>query len=148
MHAVTQPDNQSPYPSDGTPPPYPTAPAYPAGYGGDPYNPYGVPQQRRNGLGIAGMVLGIISVVLFFLSWIAAIIGILAIIFGAVGRSRVKKGQATNKAQATAGLVLGIIGTVVGIVFLVFIVGRAKSCQDQYPEGGTQYQQCLIGNNS
>jgi hypothetical protein len=145
---VTQPDpSQSPYPSDGTPPPYPQPPAYPAGYGGDPYNPYGAPQQMRNGLGIAGMVLGIISVVLFILSWIAALIGILAIVFGAIGRSRVKKGQASNKGQATAGLVLGIIGTIVGIVFLIFIVGRAKSCLDQYPDQGPQYRQCLISNN-
>lgn len=149
---MTQPDNQPPFPSDGTPPtqsaypppsPYPAAPpAYP-GYGGDPYNPYGAPTQPRNGLGLAGMVLGILSIVLCFLNWIDVIVAILAIVFSAIGRSRVKKGAATNKGQATAGLICGVIGAVLAIVITVWAFGKAKDCMDKYPDRGPAYTQCI-----
>jgi uncharacterized membrane protein len=137
-------------PSNMPPPPG----AYPV-YGGPPYNPYGMaPPAPRNGLGTAGMVLGIISIVVFLLSWIAAIIGILAIIFGAIGRKRAKQGLATNRGHATAGLVCGIIGTVLGIIILIigaWFINKTKTCQENYPDLGPAYTQCvrnqLPGNN-
>lgn len=160
MRRVTQPD-QSPFPSDGTPPtqsayqqpPFPTPPPGVYGYG-DPYNPYGAPVQQRNGLGTAGMVLGILALVLCWTTWPGIILGILAIIFSALGRGRAKRGEASNRGQATAGLVCGIIGTVLSIVVIIFVLAvldKAKSCLDQYPDGGPQYTQCIqdsiSGNN-
>ncbi|MGW8064416.1 DUF4190 domain-containing protein [Streptomyces ziwulingensis] len=93
-------------------PAYPAAP--PAGY---PQAPgYGMPMQPRNGMGTTGLVLGIIGTVCsltFFLWFFGVVLGILAIIFGAVGRGRAVRGEATNKGAATAGLVLGITATVI-----------------------------------
>lgn len=138
-------------PSPGAYPPPPGAypvppPAYPP-YGGNPYGPYGMAAPSpRNGMGLAGMVLGIISVVLFITSWIAVILGILAIVFSAIGRGRVKQGLATNGGQAKAGLICGIIGTILGVaalVFVVWFVGKAKSCLDQYPDKGPAYTKCV-----
>lgn len=62
----------------------------------------------RNGMGIASLVLGIIGMVPFPITgfWCS----LLAIIFGAVGRKRVRQGIATNKVMATWGLWLGIVG--------------------------------------
>ncbi|MFJ5264592.1 DUF4190 domain-containing protein [Streptomyces sp. NPDC088387] len=98
------------YPNPGQP--YPSAP--PVGY---PQTPgYGMPAQPSNGMGTTGLVLGIIGVVCsvtFFLWFFGVILGILAIIFGAIGRGRANRGEATNKGAATAGLVCGIIATVV-----------------------------------
>ncbi|MEU3890080.1 DUF4190 domain-containing protein [Streptomyces sp. NPDC029041] len=98
------------YPQGG--PGYPAAP--PVGY---PQAPgYGVPAQPSNGMGTTGLVLGIIGVVcsVTFIMWFfGVILGILAIIFGAIGRGRATRGEATNKGAATAGLVCGIIATVI-----------------------------------
>lgn len=152
------PPTDMPPASAAYPPPpgaYPTPPqAYPP-YGGNPYGPYGMPAPSpRNGMGMAGMVLGIISVVLFITSWIAVILGILAIVFSAIGRGRVKQGLATNSGQAKAGLICGIIGTILGVaalIFVVWFVGKAKSCLDDYPDRGPGYNQCvqntITGNN-
>ncbi|MER6164830.1 DUF4190 domain-containing protein [Streptomyces violaceorubidus] len=98
------------YPNQGAA--YPAAP--PVGY---PQGPgYGMPMQPSNGMGTTGLVLGIIGVVCsltFFLWFFGVILGILGIIFGAIGRGRATRGEATNKGSATAGLVLGITATVI-----------------------------------
>ncbi|WP_151898117.1 DUF4190 domain-containing protein [Streptomyces sp. C8S0] len=127
-----QPAYGYPAPDAGAQPGYgypaqPPAPGYPAPPAGAPYAapaPYGA-AQPANGLGTAGLVCGIIGVVLnvtVILWWAGIILGILAIIFGAVGRGKVKRGEATNKGAATSGLVLGIIATVLlpSIILLAF----------------------------
>src|SRR6185437_12105595 len=76
------------YPQSG--PSYPAAP--PVGY---PQAPgYGMPMQPSNGMGTTGMVLGIIGVVCsltFFLWFFGVILGILGIIFGAIGRGKANR---------------------------------------------------------
>ncbi|MFD8566059.1 DUF4190 domain-containing protein [Streptomyces sp. NPDC059639] len=104
---------------------YPAAQQHPAPYGGAQnygYWPGAMPAQPSNGLGIAAMVLGIVSDV-FFLMWpIAIICGILAVIFGTVGRGRAKRGEATNPGQALTGIICGSVGLVLSIGFVVLIV--------------------------
>ena len=85
---------------------YPSAP--PPGYGGYP-QPV---QQGSNGLAIAGLVCGIISLLLLWF-----ILGPLAIIFGGIGLSRANKG-ASGKGMAIAGIVLGIVA-IVGYIILI-----------------------------
>jgi uncharacterized membrane protein len=68
-------------------------------------------QQPRNGLGMAALVCGIAAVVTSFIpvvNWFTWPLGVLAIVFGAIGWSRANKGQATNRPIAITGLVLGI----------------------------------------
>ncbi|WP_030168144.1 DUF4190 domain-containing protein [Streptomyces sp. NRRL S-813] len=116
------------YPQSG--PGYPAAP--PAGY---PQAPgYAMPMQPSNGMGTTGMVLGIIGVVCsltFFLWFFGVILGILGIIFGAIGRGKANRGEATNKGAATAGLVCGIIATVVlpllGILVFASLMSSAST---------------------
>lgn len=77
-----------------------------------------------DGLAIAGLVLGIISVVFIFIfPWIGLITGIVGIILSVKGRASVNK-----KGMATAGLVLSIIGTSLSGIFIacaLCIVGTA-----------------------
>ncbi|MDR0488774.1 MAG: DUF4190 domain-containing protein [Propionibacteriaceae bacterium] len=54
------------------------------------------------------MVLGIVSIV----TCLGFITGIPAIILGAQGQKWAAQGRATNKSMATAGLIMGVIGTV------------------------------------
>lgn len=78
---------------------------------------------KKSGLGITGMVLGIIAVSIAwipFLNVVALIVGIIAIVFGAIAMYQtIAKGH-LGKGMAIAGLVLGIVA-----VALFFIVNQA-----------------------
>ncbi|MDN3262919.1 DUF4190 domain-containing protein [Streptomyces sp. CSDS2] len=109
-----------------------TVPAY--GYPGPPHAPYaaapypagngygwpGMQAAPSNGMGTASLVLGILSDICF-LAWpLALVLGVLAIIFGALGRGKAKRGEATNPGVALAGLICGATGVV--LVLIVFAV--------------------------
>ncbi|MEZ7005970.1 DUF4190 domain-containing protein [Streptomyces sp. AD55] len=99
-------------------PAYPGGPAYPAqgGYGSVPAQGYygwtGMPPEPSNGMGTAGLVLGIISAVIFCHWPVTIILGVLGIIFGSIGRAKAARGEADNGGQALAGLICGIVGVV------------------------------------
>ncbi|KPC83737.1 MULTISPECIES: DUF4190 domain-containing protein [Streptomyces] len=106
---------------------YPSAPAAPsASYGYPGYPGYGGQQPwgpaPANGLGIAAMVLGIIAVVGFCMYGLGVVLGVLALIFGIIGRGRARRGEASNGGMALAGIILGSIGIVISAVFLGFII--------------------------
>lgn len=67
------------------------------------------------GLGIAAMVLGIISLVLFCIWYLSIPCAICAIIFGILGKKK-----AAPK-MATAGLVLGIIAVAIVVIFYILV---------------------------
>jgi len=64
-------------------------------------------EKKKGGFGIASLVLGILGL---FVGGIP--LGILAIIFGAVGLSK-------NQKFSLAGLILGIIDFVVGLIIVI-----------------------------
>ncbi|MFJ7151798.1 DUF4190 domain-containing protein [Streptomyces sp. NPDC100445] len=121
---------QVPYGYPGTGPAYGypgTGPAY--GYPGHPSAPYGAGQpwpgtqpEPGNGMGTASLVLGIIAAAGFLLWPVALILGVLAVIFGAVGRSKARHGEATNPGVALAGIICGAAGFVLaaGVLVLAF----------------------------
>lgn len=63
----------------------------------------------RNGLGIAALVLGILSLFSWFL-FIGGLLGLIAVILGFLGRGRAKRGEATNGGMALAGIITGALG--------------------------------------
>ncbi|MFJ3926958.1 DUF4190 domain-containing protein [Streptomyces sp. NPDC090022] len=101
---------------------------YPGGYPGYPgyagHQPYAGPPQ--NGFGTTGLVLGILSVVGFFTSFLAIVLGVLAVIFGALGRGRAQRGEADNGGVATSGLVLGIIGIALAVLVIVLMFSSLR----------------------
>ena len=103
-------------------PPDPTQPSPPAGAG---YGRYPTARGRRNGMGTAALVLGIVALVLVALilfSPLGVLLGLLAVIFGIVGIVRVGRGEADNRGQAVAGLVTGAVALVIGL-FLTIGIG-------------------------
>ncbi|MFH8981332.1 DUF4190 domain-containing protein [Streptomyces varsoviensis] len=90
-----------------------------------------------NGMGITGLVLGIVGVclgafiILFWMSWLPAL---LAVIFGAVGMSRARKGLATNGGMALAGVILGGLGLLISAGAGVFTVLAVKAGADEIRE--------------
>ena len=75
------------------------------------------PSGGRNGLAVASLVRGIISIPMCFLF----IPGLLAVVFGIVALSQIggNPGQA-GRGQAIAGLVLGIISLLFIVLAIVF----------------------------
>ncbi|MFE0177386.1 DUF4190 domain-containing protein [Streptomyces sp. NPDC059002] len=133
------PDGPGQMPPYGYPGPgYPGYPGYPGhqgqgydGYQGYPGYPvqgqpgYGwpaMPMAPANGMGVAALVLGIIAAVGFCLWPLAIVLGVLAVIFGAVGRGKARRGEATNGGQALAGIICGAVGIVLGVALLVILV--------------------------
>jgi hypothetical protein len=74
-------------------------------------------------------VLGIIAAVFFWTILLGILLGILAIVFGAIGLTRVKTG-APSKGMATAGIVLGIVSAVASITFVIVLIGSAAHDAD------------------
>lgn len=74
-------------------------------------------------MAIGSLVLGIISLVTLFLpigGWFGAIVGIIGIITGNIGRKDPEK-----KGMATAGLVCSIIGTILNLIFFIACIACA-----------------------
>ncbi|MBY6362530.1 DUF4190 domain-containing protein [Rhodococcoides corynebacterioides] len=95
---------------------YESAPQYSGNYQQQP------PASPKNGMGIAALILGIISVLAFWTFGFGILLGIVAVILGIVGRNRAKRLEATNKGVATTGLVFGILGIIAGAVFIALSV--------------------------
>ncbi len=69
------------------------------------------------GFGIAGLVLGIVGLVLFWFPFLGIVCSILAVIFYFVQRRRSPSGM------ALAGLILGIVGFVVNVLMILVTIG-------------------------
>jgi hypothetical protein len=88
----------------------------------------------RNGLGTTGFVLGLLGLVLApipivgIVAWPLVIIGL---ILSFVGLGRARKGRATNKRLAIAGIVLSVLGLIVCIVWVAVIGKVISDVQDQ-----------------
>src|SRR4051812_32895976 len=112
-------DQPNPYasPTDAGPDPAPpTTPAAPRAGGEPMYAQPGYPQTpsgyagyapARNGFGTAALVLGIVGLILFWTIILGVILGVLAIVFGVLGRKRASRREATNGGVALAGAILG-----------------------------------------
>lgn len=79
--------------------------------------------QPRNGLGTAGLVLGIIAAavgLIPFLGLVSFLLGPLAVILGAIGWSRTRGQQptATNPVASLFGVGLGVLGIVLAIAMV------------------------------
>jgi hypothetical protein len=82
------------------------------------------PPQRlpRNGLGVTALVTGVIGLILailLVLAPVAAILGAIAVGTGIAGIGRANRGVASNRGQAVAGLVTGLLALVIAIAVMV-----------------------------
>lgn len=105
--------------------------AQPYGHGPQGYQPY-TGGQEGNSIATWSLGLGIASIVLCWAFGFGILLGILAIIFGIVGNNKARQlpGR-TNEGKAKAGLITGILGTIGGALFLVFLVAIADDVVDE-----------------
>jgi len=74
-------------------------------------------------MAIAGLVLGIIGVVLCWIIILGSVVTLLGVVFGALGLEASKKRGGAGKGAAIAGLVLGIVGLVASIAIPTLLRG-------------------------
>jgi len=105
-----------PYLPPAAPPYPPVQPFVPPAY--QPYGAWTPTPTKTNGLAIASMVLGIV--------WVYWIGSILAIVFGHVALSQIKKNpNQTGRGMAIAGVVLGWVE--VGLLAMGIVIAVARS---------------------
>jgi len=79
-------------------------------------------RQRTSGLAIASMVCGILSLVFFWVPLFGFLLGIIAIIFGAVAIRQIgREPNLGGRGMAIAGLVCGIVGVAGWVIFIAWI---------------------------
>jgi hypothetical protein len=117
-------------PQDASPPP----PVASFAQGPTSYAPV-APAVGGNGLATAALVLGIVGICLFWFCGIGILLGVLAIVFGAIGMATGKKLPGEPLVgRAKAGLITGIVAVVVGIGFFVVAAMMADSNSVDFDE--------------
>ncbi|HEU4488948.1 MAG TPA: DUF4190 domain-containing protein [Actinomycetota bacterium] len=99
---------------------------------------------RKNGVGVAALVIGVLALVLALLVLffpIAALLGLIAIILGIVGISRASRGEADNRGQALAGLITGLVGLLLAVFFTISIGAFFATHQNDF----RQFGNCMLG---
>lgn len=111
-----------PPPAPAYPPP---APAYPPpGYG-----PPGYPvKAKANGLALTSMILGIVGITVGLCLIFFPVMPILAVVFGHIGLTQIRKTGAPGRGYAITGLVTGYIGIALAVLWLIgTIIGTFTS---------------------
>ncbi|WP_228976788.1 DUF4190 domain-containing protein [Streptomyces sp. DH12] len=123
----------------------PGYPAHPGGYAA-PYGAGAWGPAPANGLGVASMVLGIVSIVGCWMYGLGIVLGVLALIFGIVGRKRVRRGEANNGPIATAGIVTGAVGIALGALVLAGLIWAITEeiKKDDGPDRDDPYATSLV----
>lgn len=96
------------------------------GYGyQQPYQqPYGQKPDDGKGFSVAALVLGICGVCVPY----AGVLAILGIVFGVIGRAKSVECYGKASGMATAGLVLGIVGTAFAFLWIGCICACTTGC--------------------
>jgi hypothetical protein len=74
-----------------------------------------------NGLATTGFVCGLVGLIICLIPFgifFGGIVAVIGIVFGFLGRSRARE-VGTGRGMATAGSVLGVVGLIVGVLWLV-----------------------------
>ncbi|OLF17930.1 MmpS family transport accessory protein [Actinophytocola xanthii] len=91
------------------------------------------PTEQRNGLGTAGFVLGLVGLLIALIPLLGVLawpLVVLGVIFSAVGIARVRRGAASNKGLAIAGLVVSIVG-LGACVLWSFVINTADNTLEE-----------------
>lgn len=101
--------------------------------------------EKKNGMALAAMVLGIISLALFWTGWLGLICGILAIIFGIVAKNKIKADPdlAPTAGKAKGGLIMGIIGSVLAIVWIVLLVMAVNAATSNFEDSMSDWEDAM-----
>jgi GYF domain 2/Domain of unknown function (DUF4190) len=79
-----------------------------------------VQKPRTNSLSVAGLILGLLSVLTFWCCF-NLVLALMGLVFSGTGLSQIKKsgGQETGRGLAIAGIILSALGLVMGLITLL-----------------------------
>lgn len=83
---------------------------------------YEPPRIHSESLGIASLIMGIISVFFFMLSFTNVIFGIIAIVFGCIQLGRNKTDGQGKKLYPLVGIITSIVGITFSVLFVLLAV--------------------------
>ncbi len=88
------------------------------------------PDAPRNEFGVASLILGAVAL---FTCWllIGVPLGIAAVVTGDIARRRVARGEANNPRTALAGIALGVIAILAGLVAIGYYSWLDAQTPDQ-----------------
>lgn len=107
------------------------------------------PAAARNGLGIAGLILGIVAILFGLVPitfWIAGPLGVTGLILALVGQARVKRREATNGKTALFGVLTSAIALALSIWGATMVFGAiddAVNELDRTVEEIDTYVECV-----
>lgn len=100
----------------------------------------------RNGIAVAALVLGIISIPgIYLLGVLDVAFIVLAVVLGILALRQVKRGTCTKKGFAIAGIATGGVGAILLVVAIIVSQRAISDCKDKIGPGATdkQVQTCL-----
>ncbi|WP_018330287.1 hypothetical protein [Actinomycetospora chiangmaiensis] len=118
-------------------PPVPPAPPRAAAREAAP-EPEPAEPERRAGMGLPALVLGLLAAATAWSGWAGVVLGLFAVAAGFLGARRAWRGLATDGAFSLGGLVLGAVGLVWGAV----VVSQTLFGSGAFGDGLT-LDQCL-----
>ena len=120
---------------------YPAAPPIEGEYGGYPGGGYG--PTPTNGLALATLILGIISIVTLLFGF-GPVIGLIAVILGPFALRRARRTGGLRRGMAWTGTILGLISLVVGVVVIGAAIKGANDCKNiGITSKDTGYSSCV-----
>lgn len=78
--------------------------------------------EHHNGLALAGLVLGILSLAIFWTAGIALLLGLIGIVVSAIALKRIHRHYGLDYSSAKAGLTTSIIGSVLALLLLIGVI--------------------------
>jgi MFS family permease len=91
-------------------------------------------------MGVAALVVGVVSLVLAVLIVffpLGGLLGIIAIILGAIGMARASRGEADNRGQALSGLITGLLALLIAIALGIGVGGFLTTHLNDFRKLGT-----------
>jgi hypothetical protein len=142
-YGAPPPPQQQPYQQ-----PYQYPPASSPGQGAPPPPAFhGYVQPRTgNGKAVAALVLGILSILLCWLSFFDAIFVILGLIFSLLAMSETKRPGVPGRGMAIAGLACTIVGAILATVLTVVLVHAVNKCGGFSNSNDVNFSQCVKDN--
>ena len=89
------------------------------------------------------MILGILSIVLCWLSLLDGVVVVLAVVFGFLGLADVRARGIAGRGQAIAGLVCAAVGAVLAIIVTILVVHAANQCGGLSHQNDPGFRQCV-----
>ena len=93
---------------------------------------------KPQGMAIAALICGILSIVLVCVNILSIPLGIAAIVLGIIGRGKAQRGEAGGEGLAKTGMILGIVGIALAILLTIlawagmsFLGNKAKEFEQQ-----------------